>query len=255
MANDPAVKPGDPGAPPPPADGNPPAGDPPNDSPDGGVKGPDGKTLTFADVLKHPEFQPFLDRQLEEKVNQRTADAVAKVLEQTGLIKPDAAKEDPDAEDVQHIMANFEMEEAKARELVQWRNRGIDKKTKSLENRFDALDLSMRFSQVFRENEDAKQLEGKMLEVFNAMTPEEKNFVLRSPKGASYLYGEARQRAGLLPASSRAAGGGGGSSSSRSLSPSEKVGDSTAQLGKAVEALSRGNRAEYERLIAGVIKK
>lgn len=248
------VKPGDPGAPGGSTPPNPPAGDPPASSPTPGVKGPDGNPLTFADVLKHPEFQPFLKRQIEDEVTARTSQTVAEVLEQAGLRKPGGNAEDPDAEDVKHIMANFDMEEAKAKELVHWRNRGIDKKTKVLENRFDTLDLSMRFSQVFRENEDAKQLEGKMLEVFNSMTPDEKNFVLKSPKGATFLYGEARQRAGLTPAPARAAGGGSGSSS-RSVPASEKTGDSNVQVSQVLDAFKRGDRKEYERLIAGVIRK
>lgn len=255
MADNEAVKPGDPGAPPPPASGTPPAGDPPNTSPEAGVKGPDGMPLTFADVIKHPEFQPYLQRQIQDEVIARTTDTVAKVLEQAGIVKP-AAKEDPDEEDVKHLMANFEdMDEKRARQLVEWRNRGIDKKTRTLENRFDNLDLSMRFSQVFRENEDARQYEGKMLELFNGMNDDERRFVIRSKDGAAYLYEQAKKRAGVLPASSRVAGGGAGPSASRSVPVSDKTGDRDKQAGEAVAALLKGNRAEFERLMPGVMRK
>lgn len=254
MADEPGVKVGELGAPASSPDANQPAGAPPENA-EPGVKGPDGKPLTFNDVLKHPEFQPFLQRQIEDQVASRTADAVAKVLEQAGVVKPNAPPDD-DSEDAKQIMANFDITEEKARELVQWRNRGITKKTKQLENRFDTLDLSMRFAQVYRENDDAKQFEGKMLELFNGMNEFEKNFILRSKDGASYLYEQAKRRSGVVPTYTRIAGGGGGggSSSSRSVPPSEKTGSQDVQVGQAVAALKGGNRAEYERIMKTVVR-
>lgn len=255
MADEPVVKAGDPGAPPAPTPGNPPAGDPSPDPAEGAVKTQDEKPLNFSDVIKHPEFQPFLDRQIEEKVAARTTATVAQVLKEAGFVKPPVPQQDPDAEDVKHVMSTFEMDEARAKELVRWRNTGIDRKTKHLESRFDQLDLSARFTDVFRENPDARKFEGTMVSTFNSMSDYEKNFVLYSQDGATFLYEKAKKRSGVLPPAARVAGGGSGPSASRTVPPSEKAGDGSAQVGMAVDALKKGNRGEYERLMAGVIRK
>lgn len=227
-----------------------PASTPPVTSPDPGANGAQGTVPPFHEVLKHPEFQPFLQKQIEEQVAARTAETVNQVLTQMGVAKnANGNKEDNNAEDIKKLMENFDIDEKRAKELIAWRDLGIDKKTKAIEQRFDVLDLSMRFGNVFQQNPDAKQFEGKMLEIFNNMNEFERNFVLKSQDGATYLYDQAKKRSGILPPAARFAGT---STPSRSAAPSEKVGDVGTQYAQAIDALKKGDRAGYERIMAQV---
>ena len=205
----------------------------------------------FHEVIKHPEFQPFLDKQIEERVAGRTADTVAQVLKQIGIVKGGEGKED-NSEETKRLMANFDINEAQAKTLIEWRDTGVDKKTRGIEERFQVLDLTMRFGQVFQQNQDAKQYEGKMLEIFNGMNPFEKNFVMNSQDGAHYLYDIAKKRSGVLPPAARYAGT---STTSRSASASDKIGERDTQIGQALEAFNKGDRVGYERIMANVVRK
>lgn len=226
-----------------PPDANTPPQTPPEDTAPG-AKGPES-VAGFHDVIRHPEFQPYLQRQIEEQVAARTAAILSKVspISQTTL----EVKEDQT--DVKHLMENFEVDEKRAKELVKWRDRGIDKKTEALTQRFDVLDLSLRFGQVFQQNADAKQYEGKMLDIFNNMNEQEKAFVMHSIDGATYLYDVAKKRSGVLPTTDRYRGT---SPAARSTPPAQKVGERDVQMTQALIALKNGNRTEYERIMAQV---
>ena len=233
-----------------PPDANTPPQTPPEQTPPPGAKGPEEVT-GFHDVIKHPEFQPFLQRQIEEQVAARTADTVAQVLQQMGVTKNGNGNQ-PDqeaAEDLKKLMDNFEVDEKRAKELISWRDQGIEKHVKPFKERFDVLDLSMRFGLVFQQNADAKQYEPKMLEIFKGMNEAEKNFVMNSQEGATFLYDTAKKRAGILPPAARYAGTSG---PSRSTPPAQKIGDADTQVAQAVDALKKGDRASYERIIAQV---
>lgn len=246
------VKPQGPDVPASPPDANTPPQTPPQEPPQPGAKGPEG-VAGFHDVIKHPEFQPFLQRQIEEQVAARTADTVAQVLQQMGVTKNgNGNTPDQEAEDVKKLMDNFDVDEKRAKELISWRDTGIEKHVKPFKERFDVLDLSMRFGAVFQQNADAKQYEGKMLEIFKGMNDAEKNFVMNSQEGATFLYDTAKKRSGILPPAARYAGT---STPSRSTPPAQKIGDADTQVAQAVDALNKGDRATYDRIMAQVARR
>ena len=192
------------------------------------------------------------DPEVQDYVNRQVAKGIELALQSIGKDRTSAT---PDELDLiaQEVAKEFELTEKAAKSLVNKIDRVSGRKVEGLQKQFDDLNLSLRFGAVFAANPDAKSFEKKMYEIFNGLNEYERQFVLKSPEGPSFLLDKARKSVtgGILTPAQKAAGG---SPPTSSVSAASKTADTSAILKKAAEALASGNRGEYQRLVTEAMR-
>ncbi len=196
-----------------------------------------------------PKIQDYINRQAEKR-------AEAKVIEKMAEygIKPQTQAATGDELDkiAAEIAEEHGLEPKLARSLTDKMKRANKGEMDKMRSEVDNINLTLRFGQVFANNPDGQKYSAKMQEIFNDMGTLERDFVLKSPNGPDYLFGEAKKRLGYVPSNERLSGGSG---AGRSASPSSKVGDVTTLTTQAVEALKSGDRPKYEKIMSSMTRK
>ena len=191
---------------------------------------------------ENPKIQEYINRQVETRVehgvNSKLATMGLNISRQNGQEK---SVLDQIAGE---LTEEYQLHPEKAKSLAQKMRRAASQDVEPLKTKVEEMELTMRFGSVYSKNPDAGQYQKVMTQIFGQMNEVERNFVLRSPNGAQYLYEEAKKRF-PVPGSSDFAKG--GSSHSKGIPPQQKggVGQQT-HLDGALKAFQSGDKTEYE---------
>ena len=192
------------------------------------------------------------DPQIQGYIQRQVAKGIEIALQTMGKDPASATADDYDLI-AKEFAKEHGMEEDVAKRFVGRVSKISEKQVKEVRSELNEIRMTLRFGAVFAADPDAKSYEKKMSEIYGGMTEFEKNFVLNSPDGPSFLLSKAKNSVagGLVPPSARPAGG---SPPSGSRLASDKLGDNSGILTKASEALARGDKNEYTRLLSQIRK-
>ena len=203
------------------------------------VKEPEVKPIPFHEDLK---VQEYIARQVDARLEG--------ILSRFGPPAPPVKEEgDPLDKIAQELAAEEKIDPETAKSFVKKFKVIAEHQNKELSRRLDNFELTQKFSQVFNAHPDeAESVAPKMTEVFGRLNDLEKNFVLKSPDGAEFLFNKAYKEAnrGVLPPSARANAG---NPPTKGIQPEAKVGSRAALFAKANEAQRKGDRAGYEEIM------
>lgn len=123
----------------------------------------------------------------------------------------------------------------------------VDAELNGMKEKMAAIDLTFRFGGLFSQVPDAGQYAPEMKEIFNTLQPIEREFVMKSPKGAKFLYDEAKLlKAAQAPNPARFSGT---APATRSASPAVKMGTQDQQMNAALEAFKKGDQQAYKNAV------
>ena len=198
---------------------------------------PDTESLRYDQIVKKPEFQALIDRQVEKRVQ-------AELEKSKTLAQPVEAE----SEDVKFLMKQHNLSADEAKAMVAWRDRGLEAKLKpiqeQLENHSKSQELTQKASAFYAANPEAFQHKQKMIDAMKGLNPSEREFVMNSPDGFNWLYSKVNKGAAPVSDTAKfAASSGGGSGGS-----SAKLSTSGTLASQAIDAFAKGDRAAYERL-------
>ena len=207
---------------------------------------------------KNPEMQDYINRQVEAKSAEKINDAMAKIIALQGQ-KPAQAGDESD-QMIDEIAAEGNLDEnskkvlkklmVKVKAVVEKQSA---KESKELKEKVENMEITMRMGAVFNAHPDAKELTGKMSEVFSRLTALEKQFALYSPEGGEWLYNKTKSMVSsyIVTPQEKTAGS---SLNGKGVSVAAKTGEEGSAIDKAAEALAKGDKNEYHRLIASLSK-
>ena len=201
---------------------------------------------TLKELMANPDFQDYFNRQIDNRVQ----------------AKLDGTKPKDVDEDTKSLMGRFAITEDQAKGLVQWRDSGVEKKLKPLqdkiESNFSQQTLTSRIASLRMQHDDLDACGDTMLKLMSQMDETQRGFILNSPDGIEYLYEKARKTLGLATTSDKLKGGGGGG---RGQNFDSKTGGLNTNIQTASKVLNdptksdRQRRMEYEQAMQSAMKE
>lgn len=188
------------------------------------------------------ELQDYINKMVESRLG-----TILEKIQSSQIQSPlqSQTSEDPYQKLAEELAKEQEVDIKVAKGFVDRMSKISELKNRELNDRLTNFELAAKFSQVFKEHEDAGNLQNKMTLVFQGLNSLEKSFVMNSPDGAEYLYNKTKKEAEKfsIPISDKLKGGSGGG---QSLSTDKKLGSQNVLLQEASTLLTKGDRVAYE---------